>query len=158
MTNSILIVVLVMLGTTLAATAFLVARVVLHNNQQNQPPDIPAEAALEVLRASLKALELQTDASIERLTLAVAEGIDHVDRNEKRVRGIVTGAKRRFAAEGYVDAGVDAEFETLPESDVQASETQGMLPLHENMAPDGAAYAGTPWAAVPGIDRINRQE
>lgn len=52
---------------------------------------------------------------IEKLYKAVADGIDHVDRNEKRVRGIVVGATRRFENSEYFDAGVDAELDTLPE-------------------------------------------
>jgi len=126
---------------------------VLRSFKENQPHDTPSSP-----RASLEEVKYLNDRAdaidrrIEALTLAVADGIDHVQRNEKRVRGIVLGAKRRFEASDYYDPGVDAEADTLPQRDEESGRDEGVLPLQPDVEspPD---WAGTPWAAVPGIDR-----
>jgi len=109
-------------------------RVLLHTIPDPQPPDRPSEDALQAIWESLNQLERMTGDRLETLTRAVADGIDHVDRNEKRVRGIVTGAKRRFEAEGYVDPGVDAEADTLPVSDAERLTQEGMSPMSNAVA------------------------
>jgi len=100
----------------------------------------------------LRQISTRTDAleqQIQDLFLAVADGIDHVDRNEKRVRGIVTGAKRRFAAEGYEDPGVEAELDSLPPLDARSGEGQGVLPLSNDVGV--VEQQGSSWDSVPGM-------
>ena len=115
---------------------------VLRTFRESQPSVIPAEPYDDewIHRA------------LERLTAAVAEGIDNVERNEKRVRGIVRGAQRRYEASDYYDAGVDAEADTLPERDEESGREEGVPPLQPNVE-STPEWIGTPWAAVPGIDR-----
>jgi len=88
--------------------------VVLRAISENQPLGTPAAGPtaheVERLHQALDSIE----GKMADLYQAVADGIDHVDRNEKRVRGIVTGAKRKFAESDHYDAGVDAEYDTLP--------------------------------------------
>jgi hypothetical protein len=136
---------------------------VLHTMQESDPPDIPDTfSALDAITQRIAVLENNAELSTARsqeLFQAVADGIDHVDRNEKRVRGIVTGAKRRFTQQGYEDAGVDAELDTLPDRDEESGGGQGVLPLRQDMESDTAApWAETPWAAVPGIERVRQPE
>jgi len=126
--------------------------VVLHKISDIQPPNTPSKAMDDALWDSLGGLEKRTLKSIADLTKAVAEGIDHVDRNEKRVRGIVTGAKRRFAAEGYDDPGVEAEFDSLPAVDAGSVEGQGVLPLSNDVG--AMEQPGDPWTSVPGMSPI----
>jgi len=73
-------------------------------------PDARVDYDVEYFRR-IEAVE----SAVQTLTKAVADGIDHVDRNEKRVRGIVVGATRRFESSDYYDAAVDAELDTLPD-------------------------------------------
>ncbi len=136
-------------AAALAALAFVEirkVRVVLHTLSTDEPRDTPSKANHDALWDSLEGLEKRTLASIADLTKAVAEGIDHVDRNEKRVRGIITGARRRFEAEGYSDPGVEAEADTLPELHAESGGDQPVLPL-----PNDVEESGSPWDAVPGM-------
>jgi len=90
--------------------------------------------------------------AIADLTLALSEGIEHVDRSERRVRAVVQSAKRRMAQAGYDDPGVDAEDGQLQRLDVERSEREAVQHVPEDV--DGAQeWVGTPWAAVPGIER-----
>ena len=84
--------------------------------------------------------------AIERLGIAVAEGIEHVDRKSKRIDGVIAGAQRRFEAEGYIDPGVEAEAAVLPGVDGGNSEGQRLLVLPEHV--EGFK---DPWASVPGL-------
>tara|TARA_Y100000310_G_C20405773_1_gene679591 strand:+ start:68 stop:508 length:441 start_codon:yes stop_codon:yes gene_type:complete len=86
------------------------------------------------------------------LTLALSEGIEHVDRSERRVRAVIQSAKRRMAAAGYEDPGVDAEDGQIQRIDAERGEREELQLVPENV--DGnPEWAGTPWAAVPGIER-----
>ena len=110
---------------------------VLHKLTKVEPSDIPTASYDDewIHRA------------LERLTAAVAEGIDNVERNEKRVRGIIRGAQRRFENSEYFDAGVEAEADTLPEDHEEAFREQRMQPMSEDMEPATNSEA---WAVVPG--------
>lgn len=142
----------------LAALAWYVKRqvgVVLHVLERNAPAPSPepsrfrSEDQMDVIRdlvIGLGALEGRVDT----LTQAVAEGIDHVDRNEKRVRGIVQGATRRFEKAGLIDAGVQAEADTLPDQYEIGSGEEAVPPLHEDL---GQQDQPDPWLLVPGIGR-----
>lgn len=104
------------------------------------PPFPDPAGALVNLNERLNAVESKIGACMK----AVADGIDHVDRNEKRVRGIVTGAKRRFDAAGFEDPGTSAEVESLPEVDEGSGPPEELQPVPEDVGAD-------PWAAVPGM-------
>jgi hypothetical protein len=110
---------------------------VLHQLTKVEPSDIPAEAYDDewIHRA------------LERLTAAVAEGIDNVERNEKRVRGIIRGAQRRFENSEYYDAGVEAEADTLPEDHEETFREQRMQPVPEDME---QPHPNEAWSVIPG--------
>jgi len=119
--------------------------VVLRTLSTSQPRDTPVSAMNSL---EINTLQIKFDAMeerVERLTRAVADGIDHVERNEKRVRGIVTGAKRRFAEAGYEDPGVEAEYDTLPEVDAPERDPKPVPAVHEDLGGE------TAWASVPGF-------
>lgn len=122
-------------------------RVVLRTIREHQPPDIPAPVVDEAKWRSVDSHLGMLQERMERLTKAVAEGIEHVDRNEKRVRGIITGAQRRFEAEGYADPGVEAEADTLPVSDAEVSTGEGLSALPDDVE---ATANANPFQGVPG--------
>jgi len=136
-----------------ALALVLWAGVLLRNIVAAQPSDIPAPAPVpyddgplwEMVHAVNNALSELQKGHVD-LTAAVAHGIDHVDRNEKRVRGIVTGALRRFEAEGYEDPGVGAEADSLPIDDAGGSRIQPLPAVPNDVDPDYVAA----WATVPG--------
>jgi len=123
--------------------------VVLHKIGTLQPPNIPEQGHPNAIDKALLTRLEELERQIPDLFKAVAEGIEHVDRNEKRVRGIVTGAKRRFAAEGYEDPGVEAEFDSLPDVDAGSGESQGVLPLSNDVG--AVEEQGSAWETVPGM-------
>jgi hypothetical protein len=73
---------------------------------------------------------------IELLTRAVAEGIEHVDRSERRVRATVARARRELAESDHVSPGLEAEWHDLRDFDGEGSETVGVPPVRENVARD----------------------
>ena len=148
----------VTLSIALALTAIValaagwgLARVLQGKFPGNQPRDTPETATyemyVELTNSKQRALERKIGelrADYQMLTKAVAEGIEHVDRNEKRVRGIVTGAQRKFEASGYADPGVDAEADTLPLDDATGFANEELPDVPETLGRN-------PWEAVPGM-------
>lgn len=131
----------------LVVSVLMTMRVFSRTFGNSQPRDTPEEGSrddlLEMFHSVANGLAT-CDLRIDRLTKAVADGIDHVDRNEKRVRGIVTGAKRRFDAAGFEDPGTAAEVESLPEIDEASSPEEELQAVREGLELD-------PWASVPGM-------
>lgn len=143
MASVILSIATVVLLGALAAAVWHVAGVISRKIPQIQPHDTPSVAMASV---EINTLQIKVDAlerQVQELYQAVADGIDHVDRNEKRVRGIVTGAKRRFAAEGFVDPGVDAEEDSLPRDDATGFSGEGVPPVSNDVVPENL-FAGVP--------------
>jgi len=150
--------ILAVVGVAVATLLFSIhreMRVVLRKMLQSQPPATPPDSATyeqwsHELHRFRNTLQTEIDAlksAQTELFQAVADGIDHADRNEKRVRGIVLGAKRRFEASEYYDPGVDAEADTLPEHDAPPGREEGVLPLQGDVESDNGRSA---WSAVPG--------
>lgn len=86
------------------------------------------------------------EGKVSDLTLALAEGIQRVQRSENRVRHIVAGAKRELAEAGFSHPGVDAEATELRQLDGAASEEEELPAMPESVAAD--AYEPSP---VPGV-------
>jgi len=144
-TPSILLLTGALLGA-LALAAWLgvrLVRVVSATLARNNPAPSPAPDYAEpfrIIEERLRTLDSRVDSCVK----AVAEGIDHVDRNEKRVRGILTGARNRFATAGYQDPGVEAEVESLPPVDDAPSPEEQVPAVSEGVE------LGS-WNAVPGM-------
>jgi len=132
--------------TLVAAVVWFVraqTAVVLHTIANSSPapaPDNDLPEDVRRLKQSVLTLAEKMDACMK----AVAEGIDHVERNEKRVRGILTGAKRRFETAGYEDPGVEAEVASLPAIDEGSRGPEELQPVPEDVEMG-------PWASVPGM-------
>lgn len=71
---------------------------------------------------------------LEDLTLAVAEGIAHVERAENRVRTVVRRARKEFEEGGFESAGVEAEYAQLSVLDGGGSVESGMPPMPQEVA------------------------
>lgn len=72
-------------------------------------------------------------ARFKELTLAVAEGIEHVDRSERRVRAAVRRAEKRLDEAGYVDPALEGEIDGLRRRDGEAGEGEGVQPVPADM-------------------------
>lgn len=97
---------------------------------------IEARERLEAIeeRADVVAEVLEAiDGRLKELTLAIDEGIERVDRSERRVRAVVQRAQRRLADEGAYDAGLEAEAQSLRPRDGEASAARGVQPVFEGL-------------------------
>lgn len=116
-----------------------------------ETPPPPAYDDQAIVRAlddqRLRLLEQQQN--IEKLTLAISEGIDRVDRSERRVRAAVQRAQRRLADHGFTDDTLEAEASGLRALNGGDSEAEPVLPLPEEVEP--AQNDIFPLSAVPGV-------
>jgi len=99
---------------------------------------------------------------MDQLQLAVSEGIERVDRSERRVRAVVQRAKARMDEAGFGDEALDAEAEQLSLIDGGGSARGGVSPVREGVADDRPAPAinlrGIPGAWTPEIvDALTRR-
>lgn len=111
--------------------------------------DTALRAALDSHRAHIEAL---TDAVSDleekdrEQTLAIAEGIERVDRAERRVRAAVQRARKRLEEHGYEDPGLEAEAEQLQLLDGDGGEAEGVPAMHGDVgvhpAADMSAFPG----------------
>jgi len=69
------------------------------------------------------------DRRLVQITLAVAEGIERVDRAERRVRSTVKRARKELAEQGYESDGLEAENEEIRLLDADGSGADGVPPL-----------------------------
>lgn len=70
---------------------------------------------------------------LDDMTHAVAEGIERVDRSERRVKAVVQRAKKRLEDAGFTDDGVEAEAEQLRLLDGAERDGSGVPPVHQGM-------------------------
>jgi len=119
-------------------------------------PTYDDEELRNALRSHRAHIEELTDAVADleegqrEQTLAIAEGIERVDRAERRVRAAVGRARKRMEDLGYIDEGLEAEAAQLREIDGDDGPEQRMLPLHEGMAASPNGDTGGDMSAFPG--------
>jgi len=79
----------------------------------------------------------QLTTQIKDLTFAVAEGIERVDRAERRVRGVIQRARKELGDRGYEDPGLEAEAHELRNVDGDGSKDGGVPAVPEEVAEVG---------------------
>jgi len=133
----------ILLVVPLAALALLLVwgvRVVSHKiDLILEPADTPPEPFFD---------DSKLWAALERLEVAVAQGIEHVDKKSKRIDGVIAAAKRRFEAEGYVDPGLEAEADVLPLFHEEGGGGEGVPSLPDGL--DAFPSQGIPGSIPPG--------
>jgi len=97
---------------------------------------------IAALRDSQEAIE----SKFKNLLQAVADGIERVDRSERRVIATLKRGRKELAEHGLESAGLEAEVAELQLVDGTGGEEQGMPAVREEVAADG----GTP-SSVPGV-------
>lgn len=118
---------------------------------------LPAEFS-EHMAEVLEAIKADDDrdlpewrAGLERkmdlLTLAVSEGIERVDRAERRIRTAVAGATKKLREAGFEDVAVEAEAAGLRVIDGGGGDEGGVPPVSEDVG-----GADEP-SSVPGVSR-----
>lgn len=98
------------------------------------PPEVlTAPEAISELQDQLSQFETRVAHELRELTIAIDEGIQRVERSERRVRQVVQRARKRVD-KGEGDAGLDAEAAEFFGGDGDAGD-EGQLPtVHEDMA------------------------
>jgi len=98
------------------------------------------KADINVLRAdaemTLSRLE-DLESKVAEQTLAVAEGIERVDRAERRIKGTVKRARNELKARGLVDDGLEAEDQQIRDADGEGSDGGGLQPVPEDVGQGG---------------------
>ena len=97
-------------------------------------------AVVEELASQGKDLEDR----VREYVIALAEGIERVDRSERRVKATVARARKELEANGLVDPGVEAEAEQLRLVDAARGSDRGMQPVSESVEPVIVPPSGFP--------------
>ncbi len=99
---------------------------------------IVAQTARERTSQAILEVRLETlEGQRKEMTLAIAEGIEHVDRAERRIKSTLQRAKTKLAGLGYQDDGVDAEMEELRLVNGGGGKESELPPVPEHVgAPD----------------------
>lgn len=90
--------------------------------------DRNASQAATELRTQSDALE-DLDRRVVQVTLATAEGIERVDRAERRIRSTVQRARKELAEHGFESDGLEAEASEIRLVDVARGADDGVPPL-----------------------------
>ena len=84
---------------------------------------------------------------LDETRLAVSEGIERVDRAERRIKATVKRARSELASRGFQDDGLDAENFELQLLDGDGSEPSELPAVHETVEavkPEASSVAGVP--------------
>lgn len=82
--------------------------------------------ALAVVVDELASQGSELDDRVREYVIALAEGIERVDRSERRVKATVARARKELEASGVIDPGVEAEAEQLRLVDAAGGSDRGM--------------------------------
>jgi len=107
-----------------------------------QTPEIPAHDHAEIR-------QLQEEFGV--LRMAVAEGIEHVERVERRIQATVRRARKELAEEGVEHPGLEAEASELQLIDGGGSDRAWVPPVPENV---GGAESSIPGVTQEQIRRV----
>ncbi len=86
---------------------------------------------------------------IDDLTVAVSEGVNNVQRSERRVRAVVTSARRQLAEAGYAHPGLEAEDSELRSVDGEGGDDEPVPAVPEAVVdPHQAQHSVIPGVTV----------
>jgi len=127
---STLLAVAILALTASGLTVYVVRVVVSSRIDQHQLS--PERSMTSYEFAELKTRVDKNWAEIQRMVLAVSEGIARVDRAENRIQKTVTSARRLVRDAGLEHAGIEAEYAELQPSDDEGVVSLSAMP--EEMA------------------------
>lgn len=107
-------------------------------------------ALLEPLPHDFKAIE-QT---LKEMTFAVSEGIERVDRAERRIKQTIKRARKELAEHGFQSPGLEAESAEIQSVDGGGGETHGVHTLQEGVATgdEASSVAGVSVAELRSVN------
>jgi len=83
-------------------------------------------------------------ADLKEYKIALAEGIERVDRSERRIKATVARARKELEARGYKDPGLDAEDYQLRLLDGVGSAEGNLQPVRDAVGADTPLRSGIP--------------
>lgn len=92
------------------------------------------EAAHQLLRDNFEATTRRLDESFDRLLLAVAEGIEKVERKERRIDAVIGRARKELKEHGLESSALTAEGHELHLVDGTGSDEPGLPAVREEVA------------------------
>lgn len=101
----------------------------------------------------LAALESRVNRQLQQITAAVAEGIDRVDRSERRVVATVKRARKELKERGFTDEGVEAEHHQLHVLDEAGGNESPVPAVREEVG-----GAGEQASSVRGVSLVTLQK
>jgi len=136
------------IGIALVASLIWVARAILRIESGSNAPIRPPVGPVTAPPPQYDDTELRT--LIQTLSAAVAEGIQNVDRNNRRIEAVVRRARKELAESGLEHGGLEAEVGELHALDGEGSQ-DGWLPQVPESVDVGAsdnAPSGVPGFSV----------
>ena len=128
------------------------------------PPPVPTESILSEMRAHveerlapLSGAFTELEKRLRDTNVAVAEGIERVERTERRIASTVARARKELRESGYDHPGVEAEDHELRSVDAGGGDGSGVQPVQEAMEGDSDAPSsirGVPAATLRRIRGI----
>ena len=109
---------------------------------------------LGILRRDFGSDLEETATRIRNLTQAVAEGIERVDRSERRIGATIKRAQEKLALAGYEDPGVEAEVEGLRLLDGDGIGTGGLPAVPPDVGGAGDQRSSVPGVTVAQLQRV----
>lgn len=111
------------------------------------------EDRLELLEALEPRLDL-VEAQRKEISLAVAEGIERVDRAERRIKATVQRARKELKDRGYADPGLDAEAQEFRDVDGKGSDNGGVQPVQESLGADFESPSSVKGVTLGQLQRV----
>jgi hypothetical protein len=135
-----------LVGIALLVAFMVTGRALLRSYEAREPYVHPPaiDPALPEMRQAIESNAHE----IDRLRLAVADGIERVDRAEKRVRKTVYGARKLLSDNGIEHAALEAEVAEIRERDGEASEQVELPEVQPDVEPDRPT-------GIPGVSRAH---
>jgi len=112
------------------------------------------QAALLALRKDVGTDLEEVANRIKTLTQAVAEGIERVDRSERRIGATITRAQKKLALAGYEDPGITAEVEGLRLLDGDGGEDGGLPAVQQDVEDPRDRPSSIPGATIAQLQRV----
>jgi len=137
---------LLLVGLALSASLFWVGRAFLRMESRLNASLRPSEGPVTATPPSYDDTELRS--LIQTLSTALAEGIQNVDRNNRRIEAVVRRARAELAESGVEHGGLEAEVGDLQLVDVEGGDGPGVRPLLQEV---DEAPSYDPPSGVPGF-------
>jgi len=110
------------------------------------PPPVLEPAQLECTCTDYAPEIQELRDGLHETRAAVAQGIDHVERVERRIRGTVRRARKELADNGFEHDGLEAEAEGLHLVDGDGGEEGWVPPMQQDV--------GDAPSSIPGLSRM----